>query len=106
MSGNGTERDELYMYRFPKTLNDQAKWFGLPIDELICVIPVIGWAVWINKPIFGFIIGGFIWLLIKKAKKGKGSRWLYNLIYWYLPSFIFKGIYKKTPDSCSRQWIK
>ncbi|MBK5145552.1 type IV conjugative transfer system protein TraL [Budviciaceae bacterium BWR-B9] len=106
MSGNDNQRDDFYPYRFPKTLTDQERWFGLPLEEIIPVVSVAGWGLWINKPIFGFVMAFVLWLLIRKVKKGKGSMWLYNLMYWYLPTLIFKSVYKHIPDSCLRQWTK
>ncbi|ELW9504082.1 type IV conjugative transfer system protein TraL, partial [Klebsiella pneumoniae] len=43
---------------------------------------------------------------IKKLKKGRGSSWLRDLIYWYLPTSLLKGFFHDVPDSCFRQWIK
>ncbi|MEF5937430.1 type IV conjugative transfer system protein TraL [Escherichia coli] len=43
---------------------------------------------------------------IKKLKKGRGSSWLRDLIYWYMPTALLRGIFHNVPDSCFRQWIK
>ncbi|HBY8950145.1 TPA: type IV conjugative transfer system protein TraL [Klebsiella pneumoniae] len=43
---------------------------------------------------------------MKKLKKGRGSSWLRDLIYWYLPTSLLKGFFHDVPDSCFRQWIK
>ena len=79
--------DELKKYRFPETLTNQSRWFGLPLDELIPAAICVGWG-------------------IKKLKKGRGSSWLRDLIYWYMPTALLRGIFHNVPDSCFRQWIK
>ncbi|WP_064766040.1 type IV conjugative transfer system protein TraL, partial [Escherichia coli] len=43
---------------------------------------------------------------IKKLKKGRGSSWLRDLIYWYMPTALLRGIFHNVPDSCFRQWVK
>ncbi|HGK4757692.1 TPA: type IV conjugative transfer system protein TraL, partial [Enterobacter cloacae] len=39
-------------------------------------------------------------------KKGRGSSWLRDLVYWYMPTSLLRGIFHDVPDSCYRQWIK
>ncbi|MCT7116967.1 type IV conjugative transfer system protein TraL, partial [Salmonella enterica subsp. enterica serovar Montevideo] len=46
------------------------------------------------------------WQLIRAAKRGKSSRWLYNWCYWYLPTELFRVVYRVIPDSSFRKWIK
>ncbi|EGA9242417.1 type IV conjugative transfer system protein TraL, partial [Salmonella enterica] len=38
--------------------------------------------------------------------RGKSSRWLYNWCYWYLPTELFRVVYRVIPDSSFRKWIK
>ncbi len=40
MSG---DENKLKKYRFPETLTNQSRWFGLPLDELIPAAICIGW---------------------------------------------------------------
>ncbi|WLT60354.1 type IV conjugative transfer system protein TraL (plasmid) [Klebsiella pneumoniae] len=42
----------------------------------------------------------------QETEKGRGSSWLRDLIYWYLPTSLLKGFIHDVPDSCFRQWIK
>ncbi|EPY4680003.1 type IV conjugative transfer system protein TraL [Klebsiella quasipneumoniae] len=56
--------------------------------------------------LFGLIIAAVIWQLIRAAKRGKSSRWLYNWCYWYLPTELFRVVYRVIPDSSFRKWIK
>lgn len=106
MSGNDIARDELYPYRFPQMLTEQRRVIGLPLDEVIPVSVIVLWCIWINKPLFGFIIAGIIWFLLRKVKRGKGSRWLYNMMYWYLPTELFRVVFRHIPASNFRQWTK
>ena len=42
MSG---DENKLKKYRFPETLTNQSRWFGLPLDELIPAAICIGWGI-------------------------------------------------------------
>lgn len=98
--------DELKRYRFPETLTNQSRWFGLYLDELIPAVICLGWGFWTSKFIFGIASAVLVFWGIKKLKKGRGSSWLRDLIYWYLPTSLLKGFFHDVPDSCFRQWIK
>lgn len=98
--------DELKRYRFPETLTNQSRWFGLYLDELIPAVICLGWGFWTSKFIFGMAAAVLVFWGIKKLKKGRGSSWLRDLIYWYLPTSLLKGFFHDVPDSCFRQWIK
>ncbi|WP_143350450.1 type IV conjugative transfer system protein TraL, partial [Enterobacter hormaechei] len=54
----------------------------------------------------GIIAAVLAYLGIKKLKKGRGSSWLRDLVYWYMPTSLLRGIFHDVPDSCYRQWIK
>ncbi|SAX35882.1 type IV conjugative transfer system pilin TraA [Klebsiella pneumoniae] len=58
------------------------------------------------KFLFGIASAVLVFWGIKKLKKGRGSSWLRDLIYWYLPTSLLKGFFHDVPDSCFRQWIK
>ncbi|PNK88302.1 conjugal transfer pilus assembly protein TraL [Serratia odorifera] len=98
--------DDINTYRFPKTLNNQGRWFGLTPDELIPIVLSACWFFWQGKQIAGIIVAALVYMAIRKIKKGKGSVWLRDLGYWYLPTFMLRDLYKKVPPSCFRQWIK
>ncbi|WP_250205861.1 type IV conjugative transfer system protein TraL, partial [Escherichia coli] len=63
---------------------------------------------WHHYPKYLFGIGAavLVYFGIKKLKKGRGSSWLRDLIYWYMPTALLRGIFHNVPDSCFRQWIK
>ena len=46
MSG---DENKLKKYRFPETLTNQSRWFGLPLDELIPAAICIGWGIITSK---------------------------------------------------------
>lgn len=98
--------NKLDRYRFPKTLSEQSRFFGMPIDEAIPVLLLVGWGLMSQKNLFGIISAAVVWFVIRSAKRGKGSMWLYNLMYWYLPWLNSMTVFKILPDSSFRQWIK
>ncbi|EFI3633495.1 type IV conjugative transfer system protein TraL [Escherichia coli] len=102
MSG---DENKLKKYRFPETLTNQSRWFGLPLDELIPAAICIGWGITTSKYLFGIGAAVLVYFGIKKLKKGRGSSWLRDLIYWYMPTALLRGIFHNVPDSCF-QWIK
>ena len=100
------DSDNMDKYRFPKTLSEQPRLLGLPYDEAIPSIPPLLWGVYVGNSLFGLGAAVLIWLVIKTVKRGRGSMWLYNLLYWHLPTALFRIAFKVIPDSSFRQWIK
>ncbi|WP_407437740.1 type IV conjugative transfer system protein TraL [Lelliottia sp.] len=98
MSG---EEDKYY---FPETLNQQERYFGLPLDEIIIVAPLVILGVLNNMSTELSIIAGLLWASVRYMKKGQGSYWLLNFCYWHLPSLLFKVTFRKIPDSSFRHW--
>ncbi|MTC74215.1 type IV conjugative transfer system protein TraL [Providencia sp. wls1919] len=101
-----TEESELKKYYFPKTLREEDRWFGLPVDEFVPVLISIGWGLWAGKHLIALVAAVFFFFAIRHLKKGRGSKWLRDLLYWYLPTMYLQGIFKKIPHSCFRQWTK
>jgi len=101
MTGN-----DLNKYRFPRTLSEQTRIIGLPLDEAIPAAVPLLWGLFSKHYLFGLIVAAVVWQLIKAAKRGKSSRWLYNWCYWHLPIEIFRIVYRVIPDSSHRKWIK
>lgn len=52
--------DELKRYRFPETLTNQSRWFGLYLDELIPAVICLGWGFWTSKFIFGMAAAALV----------------------------------------------
>ncbi|MED7793154.1 type IV conjugative transfer system protein TraL [Klebsiella aerogenes] len=93
-------------YRFPSTLSEQSRIIGLPYDEFIPAVLAMLWGIFTRKYLFGLILALIVWQLIKAAKRGKSSKWLYNWCYWYLPTELFRVVYRVIPDSSYRKWLK
>ncbi|MEN3262853.1 type IV conjugative transfer system protein TraL [Sodalis endosymbiont of Spalangia cameroni] len=100
------DANELDKYRFPKTLRHQRLWFGLPADEFIPIVTAIGWGVCTGHYLFGLLTPFLFFMGIRKIKEGRGSCWLRDLAYWYLPTSLLKGLFQTIPPSCFRQWTK
>ena len=83
MSG---DENKLKKYRFPETLTNQSRYFGLPLDELIPAAICVGWGITTSKYLFGIGAAVLVYFGIKKLKKGRGSSWLRDMIYWYMPT--------------------
>lgn len=98
--------DDLTRYRFPKTLGVQSRIMGMPLDEFFSSVPPFLIAIYYRHALSGLIFGVTMWLFIRWLKRGRGSRWLYNLLYWYLPHEIFRVVYRAIPNSSFRKWIK
>ncbi|QCE25858.1 type IV conjugative transfer system protein TraL (plasmid) [Enterobacter bugandensis] len=91
-------------YNFPETMNQQDRYLGLPIDELIVTAPLIVLGVLNNLSVELGVIAGILWFIVRYLKKGQGSYWLLNFCYWHLPSFLFKVTFRQIPDSSFRHW--
>lgn len=63
--------DDINTYRFPKTLNNQGRWFGLTPDELIPIVLSACWFFWQGKQIAGIIVAALVYMAIRKIKKGR-----------------------------------
>ncbi|EMA8656793.1 type IV conjugative transfer system protein TraL [Cronobacter sakazakii] len=91
-------------YNFPETLNQQSRFIGLPLDEIIIVAPLVILGVIYNMSTVLSFIAGLLWWLVRYLKKGQGSYWLLNFCYWHLPSLIFRITFRQIPDSSFRHW--
>ncbi len=63
-------------YNFPETMNQQDRYLGLPIDELIVTAPLIALGVLNNLSVELGVIAGILWFIVRYLKKGQGSYWL------------------------------
>uniref|UniRef100_UPI0031CE23CD type IV conjugative transfer system protein TraL n=2 Tax=Enterobacteriaceae TaxID=543 RepID=UPI0031CE23CD len=79
MNGEGDK------YNFPETMNQQDRYFGLPVDELIVTAPLLILGVLNNLSVELGVIAGILWFIVRYLKKGQGSYWLLNFCYWHLP---------------------
>ncbi len=65
--------DELKRYRFPETLTNQSRWFGLYLDELIPAVICLGWGFWTSKFIFGIASAVLVFLGYQETEKRAGQ---------------------------------
>ncbi|OAD97897.1 type IV conjugative transfer system protein TraL [Pantoea sp. OXWO6B1] len=93
-------------YRFPETLNQQKRWLGLPPEEAFILLGCGLLGFYIDMFIVMLVVGAVLWLLIRHLKKGQGSWWLLNLLYWYLPTMLFRVQFRRVPDSANRHWMQ
>ena len=98
MNGEGDK------YNFPETMNQQGRYLGLPIDELIVTAPLLVLGVLNNLSLELGAIAGILWFIVRYLKKGQGSYWLLNFCYWHLPSLLSKVTFRQIPDSSFRHW--
>lgn len=91
-------------YIFPSTLSNEKRWFGLPTDEFCIYLPLI-LATIFSSPFIYFPILAVLFFLIRKLKKGKGSSYLLNLMYWFLPKIVMDFFIRALPASYLRFWV-
>lgn len=58
-------------YDFPETLNQQERYIGLPLDEVIIVAPLIVLGVLNDMSLELSIVAGLLWAIIRHLKKGR-----------------------------------
>ena len=93
-------------YYICKKIDEQKRYFGLTLDEFVPIIVTIGLCGFFGSLLTGFILAGIIWFAIRHFKKGQGSSWFFNMLYWYLPLHFLQGIlFSKTPPSANRHWL-
>ena len=90
-------------YHVPQYLDEPFKIMLWTIDEfLIFLIPFMILMLVFNSPIFGMIVGLIFMMGIRKIKGEQGHYFIYNLMYWYLPT-MFR--FKRTPASYLRHFL-
>lgn len=95
--------DRSEKHRIPQHLDEPFKLILWTMDELIVLfVPFLLLMMLFDSPISGLIMGIVALFGMKKIKGEQGHYFLYNLMYWYLPSVIH---FKKTPPSHLREWI-
>lgn len=97
--------DKRSLYIVCKTLDQPARIIGLPMDEFILMAIVSSVFFILGKPILAMILGLLTIISIRVMKRGQGSGWLINIIYWYMPDFMLKAFIRFTPPSHKREWI-
>ncbi|MFO4012682.1 type IV conjugative transfer system protein TraL, partial [Enterobacter hormaechei] len=55
-------------YNFPETMNQQDRYFGLPVDELIVTAPLLILGVLNNLSVELGVIAGILWFIVRYLK--------------------------------------
>jgi conjugal transfer pilus assembly protein TraL len=90
-------------YQIPQHLDEPMKFFLLTADELIVfVLPFLACMLVFDQTILGIILGAAFVFGIKHLKGEQGHYFIYNLMYWHLPTVVR---FKITPPSHIREFI-
>jgi conjugal transfer pilus assembly protein TraL len=99
MSGNFDK------YSFPETINEQSRLFGLPVDEVSVIATPIVCGVAYSCAGVMCALAAAMWILLRYLKKGQGTQFMVDFLYWHLPSFLFRPFLRKIPSSANRHWV-
>lgn len=92
-------------YSFPETFNEQTRLFGLPLDEVaVIATPVICGVAYSCAGVM-CTLAALLWVIVRYLKKGKGTQFMADILYWHLPYFLFKPFFRKIPSSGNRHWV-
>jgi len=93
-------------YFICKKIDEPKKYIGLTIDEFVPIIVITGLCFFFGSLLTGFVLAGVVWFVIRHFKKGQGTGWFLNLLYWHLPLHYLQGVlFIKTPPSSARHWL-
>lgn len=93
-------------YVFPQALNQPRRLFGLQIDEAVsaifCIIIAVVTSYYVTciAAALGVVFG------LKSLKRGRPAYFLYDFLYWYLPTYVNGRFFKKLPKSYLRVWVR
>ena len=90
-------------YHIPQHLDEPFKIILWTVDEIcVLLIPFVLSMVLFNVPLIGLLTGVGLMFILKKIKGEQGHYFIFNVMYWYLPSVMrFRAI----PPSHLREWI-
>ncbi|WP_241576701.1 type IV conjugative transfer system protein TraL [Rosenbergiella collisarenosi] len=94
---------EIDKYNFPETVNEQRRIIGLAWDEFLVVALPILFGILLKCSLIMIVIAVLSWILIRTLKSGRGTQYMANIIYWYLPYIHF--FFRKIPSSGLRHWV-
>jgi len=90
-------------YQIPQHLDEPMRFFLLTPDELACfVLPFFLMMLVFDQTILGLMIGAGLVFGLKRLKGEQGHYFIYNLMYWHLPSVIK---FRITPPSHIREYL-
>ncbi|CAG9435602.1 type IV conjugative transfer system protein TraL [Providencia alcalifaciens] len=100
------ENERAQRFIFPQTLTEQGGLLPLPNDEATVLVGPITWGFYDGQYLVGLVVGVLLWYALRHFKKGRGSQWLLNACYWYLPAYCTKSFYKTLSESAFRLYLK
>ncbi|OGT93075.1 MAG: type IV conjugative transfer system protein TraL [Gammaproteobacteria bacterium RIFOXYB2_FULL_38_6] len=93
-------------YFICRRIDEPKRYVSLTLDEFIPVIVLCAAGWFLGNLLIGIVLAFIAIVMIRHLKKGQGSRWLFNLLYWNLPMAKIKHtLFLKTPDSAKRHWL-
>jgi len=93
-------------YKICRLVDQQIRIVGLPIDEALPVGILCGVGLFVGQLLVMMVIAVVYWFTIRHFKKGQGSSFLLNVLYWFLPGVIMSAVFKTLPTSSIRYWQK
>ena len=92
-------------YRINKRVDEETRLLGLPLDESIPMLMIVLSAFLLKALLMGAVLAMICVVIIKHLKKGHGSQFLLNKLYWYCPKYIIKHHLIITPASEDRFFL-
>lgn len=88
------------------SLSDEPKLFGIPITTGIPLIFLTGLGVLFGYGFQGFTVGGLISWFMHVQFGGIPIKQFFAILYWYLPRGMTVMLFKGSPDSANRFYIR
>ena len=91
-------------YRVIAHLDKPKRFMSFSIDELLIVLIGLLLLVTSNHKVLVGLFSCVLLSTLKHLKQGKGPRFLWVQLYWYMPSSLSQAIVAKVPKSHYRKW--
>lgn len=88
------------------SLSDEPKLFGIPIVTGIPLIVLTGLGVLFGYGFQGLIVGGALSWVMQSQFGGVPIKQFFAILYWYLPREMTSVLFKASPDSAHRFYIR
>lgn len=87
----------------PRTINQQARIIGLPLDEFLPAALLGGGFFFAGKVLLSLFVPLIFVLALKRAKAGKGTAHLLCAGYWNLPKCLMGPLMRSAPPAALRK---
>ena len=91
-------------YKVRRHLNVPRTFMKMEYDEIFPALFLFGLFWLVKAVIFGFILACTWVFVVRKLKRGKGSGYMWMLIYWYTPGFVHSFFFSYSPTSDIIEW--